>query len=238
MRTIKTLLSGAETEAQRAGRRLTVSSPGVTGADSESSGAPLSAMPAPQREALLDDINYLNLAEIRALCKRFGIPYRIQVETPDGGMRTTKDTDRKPIVLERVRRYLTTGTPGPPTRLPMRIVREDAPPAALSAGDRLYYRWYNKAYVQVIGLLRELTGGRFRNGALARVLIMERWRRGEAPTFAEFAAEWTAARDAGRDLVAPEYAFLTDRRHGRAHGDWKRLREEKARSVLAAIESL
>ncbi len=67
---------------------------------------------------------------------------------------------------------------------------------------------------------------------------MERWRRGEAPTFAEFAAEWTAASDAGRDLVAPEYAFLTDRRHGRAHGDWKRLREEKARSVLAAIESL
>jgi hypothetical protein len=35
--------------------------------------------------------------------------------------------------------------------------------------------------------LGELTDGRFRDGAVARVLAMEFWTRGEAPTLAEFA---------------------------------------------------
>ena len=31
-------------------------------------------------------------------------------------------------------------------------------------------------------LLRDLTGGRFKDGAVARVLAMQFWTRGEAPT--------------------------------------------------------
>lgn len=33
-------------------------------------------------------------------------------EYPNGKVKATKDTDRKPIVLARVRRYLTTGQAG------------------------------------------------------------------------------------------------------------------------------
>jgi hypothetical protein len=36
-------------------------------------------------------------------------------------------------------------------------------------------------------LLRDLTAGRFRDGAVAHVLATEFWTRGEAPTFEEFA---------------------------------------------------
>jgi hypothetical protein len=42
--------------------------------------------------------------------------------------------------------------------------------------------------------LRELTDGRFQNGAVVRVLAMKFWTRGEAPTFAEFARSWTTAK--------------------------------------------
>jgi hypothetical protein len=60
----------------------------------------------------------MNLAEIRGSCSERGIPYRIVAECPNGKVKATKDTDRKPIVLARVRRYLTTGQAGLPTRLP------------------------------------------------------------------------------------------------------------------------
>jgi hypothetical protein len=50
----------------------------------------------------------LNLEEIRGFCSERGIPYRIVAEYPNGKVKATKDTDRKSIVLERVRRYLAT----------------------------------------------------------------------------------------------------------------------------------
>ncbi|MBP2328349.1 hypothetical protein JOF56_008734 [Kibdelosporangium banguiense] len=99
-------------------------------------------------------------------------------------------------------------------------------------------RWYNKTYAPVIRLLEDLTDGRFANGALARVLIMEFWSRGEAPTFTQFAQAWLAATDGRWDLLAPEYAFLTDRRCGEAGADWTSVRNRKAATVLAVLRKL
>ena len=58
-------------------------------------------------------------------------------EFPTGKVKATNDTDRKPIVLARVRRYLTTGEVGQPTCIPAAIVREESPPARLGPRDRL-----------------------------------------------------------------------------------------------------
>jgi len=67
------------------------------------------------------------------------------------------------------------------------------------------------------------------------VLAMEFWTRGEAPTFEEFARSWTKAKTEEQLLLTPEYAYLTDLRHQRAHGDWKALRKAKAKSALATL---
>jgi hypothetical protein len=199
---------------------------------------PLSGLGDAERRALLDDLNYLNLQEIRAVCDRHGIPYRIVVEAGGGRIRTTRDTDRKPVVLQRVRHLLATGEVLAATCLPAHIVREGAPPPDLGPTDRLYYRWYNKTYEPVMHLLKELTGGRFENGALARVLIMELWTSGQAPTFAEFADAWVTAKDQPRDLLSAGYAFLTDLQRGQAGPDWKAVRKGKAERVLALLDEI
>jgi hypothetical protein len=193
----------------------------------------LAGLEAERREELLDDLNYLNLQEIRALCDRFAIPYRITA-----GNKVTQDTDRKPVILHRVRHFLMTGEVLGATRLPADIVRPGGPPAALRASDRLYYRWYNKAYEPVMRLLGELTGGRFRDGALARVLIMESWSSGRAPTLREFADAWVAATDEPRRLLSGEYAFLTDLQRGAAGPDWKLRRARRAGRFLSTIDGL
>jgi hypothetical protein len=195
----------------------------------------LSQLPKSEQTRLLEELNYMNLEEIRGFCSERGIPYRIVAEYPNGNVKATKDTDRKPIVLARVRRYLTTGRVGQPTRIPAEIVREENPPARLGPRDRLYYRWYAKEFESVMRLLRELTAGRFQDGAVARVLAMEFWTRGEAPTLEEFARSWTKAKAEEHRLLTPEYAYLTDLRHQRVDGDWKALRKAKAKSALETL---
>jgi hypothetical protein len=195
----------------------------------------LSRLTASERARLLEELNYMNLEEIRGFCAKHGIPSRIMAESADGKLKATKDTDRKPIVLARVRHYLKTGQAGRPTRIFARIVREENPPARLGSRDRLYYRWYAKEFDGVMRLLRDLTDGRFRDGAVARVLAMEFWTRGEAPTFEEFARSWTKAKAEEHRLLTPEYAYLSDLRHQRADGDWKAMRKAKAKSALKTL---
>src|SRR5215207_7974946 len=100
----------------------------------------LSQISKNEQARLLEGLNYMNLEEIRGFCSKRGIPYRIMAEYPDGKIKATVDTDRKPIVLARVRRYLMACQAGQPTLIPAKIVQEKNPPARLGPRDRLYYR--------------------------------------------------------------------------------------------------
>jgi hypothetical protein len=195
----------------------------------------LSKLNTSERARLLEELNYMNLEEIRGFCSPRGIPYRIVAQYPKGKVKATKDTDRKPIVLARVRRYLTTGEVGQASCIPMEIVREEKPPVRPGPRDRLYYRWYAKEHEGVLRLLRELTAGRFRDGAVARVVAMAFWTRGQAPTFEEFARSWMKAKAEEHRLLTPEYAYLTDVKHRRADDNWKALRTAKAKSALKTL---
>jgi hypothetical protein len=195
----------------------------------------LSKLIKADRARLLEELNYMNLDEIRRFCIPRGIPYKIVAEHTNGKTKVTKDTDRKPIVLARIRHYLATGDVGRPSCIPATIVREERPPARLGPRDRLYYRWYAKEHEGVIRLLRELTTGLFRDGAVARVVAMAFWTRGEAPTFEEFAKSWMQSKTEEHRLLTPEYAYLTDLKHRRANDRWKTLRTAKANSALKTL---
>ena len=195
----------------------------------------LSKLTTSERARFLEELNYMNLEEIRGFCAPRGIPYKIVAEYSNGRVRATKDTDRKPIVLARVRRYLTTGDVGQASCIPMEIVRDEKPPARPGPRDRLYYRWYAKEHEGVLRLLRDLTAGRFRDGAVARVVAMAFWTRGQAPTLDEFARSWMKAKTEEHRLLTPEYAYLTDLKHGRADDNWRALRIAKAKSALKTL---
>ena len=195
----------------------------------------LSKLTKDEQARLLEELNYMNLDEIRGFCVPRGIPYKIVAEQPNGKTKATKDTDRKPIVLARVRRYLATGEVGHASCIPVEIVRKEKPPERPGPRDRLYYRWYAREHAGVIRLLRELTAGRFRDGAVARVVAMAFWTRGQAPTFEEFARSWLKTKTEEHRLLTPDYAYLTDLKHRRADDNWKALRAAKANSALKTL---
>jgi len=191
---------------------------------------------AEQRE-LLADLNYLNMGEIKMLCKKHGIPYTIWIETHHQGPLKTRDEDRKGVILNRIRQYLKTGTIPPATCFPGSVVCFDEPSAKVKATDRLFYGRYDPKRDGMVLLLEKLTGGEFKHGALARILAREFWSKGIAPTCEEFASAWLQAQ-AEHTRPNPEWAFLSDRSEGKETANWRHLRARKARRVLSLLERL
>ena len=194
-------------------------------------------LPEKEQQELLADLNYLNTAEIKAFCRRFSIPYTIAIETKDGRRKKTNEDDRKGVTLHRIRHFLKTGKILPETCLPACVVCFDPIPKKLSANDRLFYGQYDKASRAMIALLQQLTKGKFRDGAIARILTREFWSNGKAPTFQEYAKAWLQAVEKHKS-PNPEWAFLSDRARGTAGADWKNLREKKARKVLKVLKQI
>lgn len=201
----------------------------------------LAGLDANAVEELFADLNYMNLGELRSFCSAHRIPRAICVETASGELRRTRDTDRKSVVLERIRTYLRTGVIPPPTCFAAHVVADGVPPSRLKPADRLYYGWYDKTNPAMVDLLRGLTNGKFRNGAIARILAREFWTAGRAPTFTEFARSWLHASEKGLGVAAgrhPEAAWLTDRANQEAGPDWKAKRVRRAKRALKVLSAL
>jgi hypothetical protein len=189
------------------------------------------------RRTLLADLNYLNMGEIKSFCRKHEIPYAIAIETRDGKRRPSGEYDRKGVILERVRHFLKTGAIQEETYFRAAVVCFDPLPKKWAAGDRLFYGQYDKTNRAMIGVLKELSGGSFEDGAIARILARDFWASGTAPTFREFAAAWRKAREEHR-RPNPEWAFLSDRAEQKAGADWKKVRNEKAKRVIETLSTI
>lgn len=197
--------------------------------------ASLKSFTLAEQNQLLHDLNYLNMGEIKSFCKRHSIPFAIHIESAD--RKKTNEMDRKGVVLDRIRHFLNTGRVLPQTCFPAKVVCLQPTPKTLRPDDRLFYGQYDKNNRAIIGLLERLTKGKFRDGAIARIVAREFWSKGEAPTFREYAAAWLRA--GRKDSKAhPEWAFLADRTRGRAGSDWKRLRAKKAATIMKILNAV
>jgi hypothetical protein len=197
----------------------------------------ISKLSKDKQQELLDNLNYLNLSEIKSFCKRNSIPFRIAVETEDGRKKMTNDDDRKGVILHRIRHFLETGVVLQGTCFAAEVVCFAPLPETLGEKDRLYYGQYDKSNRTMNALLKSLTAGKFKNGAIARILAREFWSRGKAPTFAEFAAAWMESSKQHK-TPNPEWAFLSDRANGENIQNWKSLRDQKALEVLGTLNRL
>jgi hypothetical protein len=195
----------------------------------------ISSLPPKDQQKLLGDLNYLNLPEIKSFCNRHSIPYRIAIEAPDGTRKVTKEDDRKGVILDRVRHFLHTGVILEETCFRATVVCFDPLPKKLTASDRLFYGQYDKSNLAMNTVLKSLTGGEFKNGAIARILARDFWSKGKAPTFQEYASAWLRA--VGEHTKPnPEWAFLSDRANNRNISDWKRFRKGMASRVMKILD--
>ena len=189
------------------------------------------------RDALLSGINYLNMEEIKEFCESHRISYSIHFQKADGSIVKTRDLDRKAIVLGRILHYLMTGTLKGKTIFPASVVNLQPRPSRVRTTARIFYGQYRNGDREILKVMKELTGGEFKFGAIAQEVIRDCWTRGQTPTYQKFALLWRKASDAH---IKPnrEYAFLTDLSEGTVSSDWKVLRAKKARRVLQLLRRI
>ncbi len=195
----------------------------------------ISHLSSAKQEELFRDLYYLKMAEFKAFCDKHSIPYTILIETEDGKIKKSRDKDRQKIIIDRIIHYLETGNIKPATLFRKEVVHLAGLSDEITAKDRLYYGCYEKKNPKMMKLLKDLTNGEFKNGAIARILCREFWAKGEAPTFEEYAKAWLKARDEYSLKQHPEAAYLTNLSKGAADSNWKELRLQKAEKILSLL---
>lgn len=185
---------------------------------------------------LLKNLNYLNMTELRRFCEEYHIPYHIKIEMPNGNFKRGS-TDRKAIILKHIRKYLNTGKLPQGTLFRKVVVNFEQLPAILQASDRVYYGQYKHKQKAIAQIMKQLTHGKFKFGAIAQEVLHSNWSRGNAPTFEEFSQLWLKAEKAHKQ-PNPEWAFLTDLKQGTlSMRDWKEFRKQKAEGVLKILKN-
>lgn len=189
-----------------------------------------------ERDELWRLVQYLNLAEMKDCCARFELPMHICVETADGRIRRTSDRDRKDVVLQRIFDFATKGVRSGPTVYRSAVVSDGPLPVGMGARTRVRYGQYEKHNPEFVATMKCLTGGRFRTGMIARLVLRDFWTAGKAPTMKQFAVAWIAATEAHR-RPRPEGAYLVDRWKGEAGPEWKSLRKQRASEAIRRLDT-
>lgn len=145
-------------------------------------------------------------------------------------------TDRKAIILKHIRQYLKTRKLPQGTLFKNAVVNFEKLPSLLTASDRVYYGQYKHKQIKIAQIMKQLTDGKFKFGAIAQEVLHSNWSRGHAPTFQEFSSLWLKAQKAHTRPNA-EWAFLTDLSQGISVQDWKKLRQKKAAIALKTLRN-
>jgi hypothetical protein len=138
-----------------------------------------------EQNALLSDMNYLNMSEIKSFCKKHKIPTAIMLETDERLVRS-KEHDRKAIILDRMRHYLLTGAVKRPTVFPKGVVASKKE-ADFAPSNKVLYGGYQNRNPKLLEMMKSLTDGKFKFGAMSQETLRACWSQGKAPTYAEFA---------------------------------------------------
>ncbi len=190
-----------------------------------------------ERALLHETVQYLNLEEMRIFCRTHKLPLNIHVEGSDGRLRSSGDRDRKDVVLKRIEDFANLGKRTGPTVYRNSVVCGDPLGARLNGRVRLHYGQYDKHNPAFIACMQKLTGGDFRSGMIARLVLRDFWTGGTAPTLRQFADEWLRATKA-HTKPRPEGAYLADRAKGVDQDNWKAVRIRKARQALQILKRL
>lgn len=190
-----------------------------------------------EQTELLQNLNYLNIQELKSICNKLNIPYFINMEMPDGHIKQTRDMDRKGIVLKRIKYFLNTGKIQKQTIYLNSVICTDKLSNPLQENIRVFYGQFKSTDKNILFLMKRLTSNQFKFGAIAIMVLRDCWSKNIAPTYKEFAKLWLAANKAHIE-PNPEWAFLTDRKKGIAGNNWKRLRIQKAKAAMKILNAV
>lgn len=182
-----------------------------------------------------EEINYLNMSEIKDIARKLRIPVNIHYEDEKGYLRKTSDLESKMYLLDKIDLFVSLGKTGKPVVYPAKVVCFESPKGEYQAGDRVLYKDFKSTNKALLKALRALTGDKFRFGAIAFIEAHKFWRQGKSCSLEEFSKLWLKAKKEQGSRLREEWAYMTDFSKGLKRSEWKTLRAKKAQEILEFI---
>lgn len=191
-----------------------------------------------QIQNFFHQLNYLNLKEYQNFCKKHKIPFFIYIEIDNKKLKKTNEKDRKAISIDRIKKYILTGKITKPTIFKNSVVANkiELEKIFTNKNQKIKYGCYNTNRKDLFEILKTLTDGKFKDGAIAREVIRDFWSTGKAPTCVEFATAWMRAVNTKKEHH--EWAYLSDLAKGIDVSNWKKYRLQQAKKALSTLDSL
>ena len=178
-----------------------------------------------------DDLNYLNMEEIKSLCKTFNLPFQIHYEDENGKIKRTSEVERKPYLLDRIYNFIQGKKSQKPIIYSKKIVKMGPFKTKYLPTDFILYGDFKSTNKLLINLLKFLSDQKFKFGAIAFIVAHELWRKNKRVTLEDFAKKWVKA-DKNHTAPLKEWAYLTDLQNGFTQSEWKKFRKNKAEKMM------
>ena len=170
--------------------------------------------------------------ELRVICNQYDIPYEIYMEKGSEQVKTGS-YDRKNIIIKRIIDKIN----GKNSRktLYRSAVIELNPKKSFTKNNLMKYGEYKNGNSNILKLLKKLTNGKFKFGALSCELIDKYWRNGKAPTFDAFAKKYLSKLN--NNDKHPEWRYIQFIRDGGTIDEWNKKRSIVAKKVIGLIKN-
>ena len=147
---------------------------------------------------------FLNMSQLKSICDNYKIYYNIFIEK-DNKIVKTSEVDHKETIINNISYYLKKKKVPPKTLYKKKIINFEKI-NKVSKNDFIYYGQYKTTNKNILNLLKELTDGKFKFGAISQKIIRKTWKNNELITYENFAKLWEKENKKG-EINYPELAY-------------------------------
>lgn len=147
---------------------------------------------------------FLNMNQLKSICDNYGIYYKIFIEKDSKEIKTN-EIDHKETIINNISYYLKKKKVPQKTLYTKKIINFDNLDK-VSKDDFIYYGQYKTTNKIILNLLKELTDGKFKFGAISQKIIRKVWKNNKLITYENFAKLWEEENKKG-EINYPELAY-------------------------------
>ena len=147
---------------------------------------------------------FLNMSQLKSICDNYKIYYNIFIEK-DNKIVKTNEVDHKETIINNISYYLKKKKVPPKTLYTKKIINFEKL-EKVSKDDIIYYGQYKTTNKNILNLLKELTDGKFKFGAISQKIIRKTWKNNKLITYENFAKLWEKENKKG-EINYPELAY-------------------------------
>lgn len=180
------------------------------------------------------DLNYLNMQEIRSLAVHCKLPIHIHYQNQKNKIVKNSDIESKRYLLDKIFDYINGKRNFKPIIYSRQVVSFEPFKEIYFKTDLVLYRDFKSTNKSLAQFLKKITDNKFYFGAIAFIEAHKLWRRGKIVTLQEYVKIWNKALDAHENPLA-EWAFMCEMQKGMSKEEWKIYRQNKANTIIAAL---